>query len=88
MRAVMVGLAFTILLAAPVQGLEAAGTLEQIAKTGKFRIGFRESSPPMSFLGNDGKPTGYSIDLCTYIVGTVQKQLALPTLKIAWVLKI
>ncbi len=75
MRAVMVGLAFTILLAAPVQGLEAAGTLEEIAKTGKFRIGFRESSPPMSFLGNDGKPTGYTIDLCNRIATGIKNKV-------------
>ncbi|MDH3437045.1 MAG: amino acid ABC transporter substrate-binding protein [Betaproteobacteria bacterium] len=75
MRALMVGLAFTILLVAPVQGLEAAGTLEQIAKTGKFRIGFRESSPPMSFLDKDGNPAGYSIDLCKHIATAVKNKV-------------
>jgi len=75
MRAVLLGLALTIFLAAPVQSLEAAGTLERIAKTGKFRIGFRESSPPMSFLGKDGQPTGYSVELCKRIAIGIKNKL-------------
>lgn len=75
MRTMMAALAVTIVFAAPVQGVHAAGTLEQIAKTGKFRIGFRESSPPMSFLGNDGKPTGYSIDLCNRIATGIKNKI-------------
>ena len=75
MRAVMTGLALAGLLAVPVQGLHAAGTLEQVAKTGKFRIGFRESSPPMSFLDKAGKPIGYSVDLCNRIATGVRNKV-------------
>lgn len=75
MRVVLVALALTALIAAPAQGHEPAGTLQQIAKTGKFRIGFRESSPPMSFLDKDGKPAGYSIDLCKRIATGVRNKI-------------
>ena len=75
MRHVMVALALVFLFAAPVQGLEAAGTLEHIAKTGKFRIGFRETSPPMSYLDQDGKPVGYVIDLCNRIATAVKNKV-------------
>jgi ABC-type amino acid transport substrate-binding protein len=75
MKIVTIALALTLLLAAPVQGVQAAGTLEQVAKTGKFRIGFRESSPPMSFLDKDGKPTGYSVDLCNRIATGVKNHI-------------
>lgn len=75
MRTVLAALAVTILFAAPAQGVEAAGTLEQIAKTGKFRIGFRESSPPMSFLDKDGNPAGYVIDLCNRIATGVKNKV-------------
>lgn len=75
MKSLLTILGLTCLLAAPVQGLQAAGTLEQVAKTGKFRIGFRESSPPMSFLDQDGKPTGYSVDLCNRIATGVKNKL-------------
>jgi ABC-type amino acid transport substrate-binding protein len=75
MKIVTAALAFSLLLAAPVQGVEAAGTLEQVAKTGKFRIGYRESSPPMSFLDKDGKPAGYSVDLCNRIATGVKNHI-------------
>ena len=47
-------------------------TLDQIKQTGKIRIGFRESEPPMSFLDKEGNPIGYSIDLCKRIVVGVE----------------
>jgi ABC-type amino acid transport substrate-binding protein len=71
----MAALATAVLFAAPLHNLEAAGTLERVAKTGKFRIGFRESSPPMSFRDQDGKPTGYSVDLCNRIATGVKNKL-------------
>ncbi len=75
MKKIISVLAVITLFAAPLQGLEAAGTLDQIAKTGKFRIGFRESSPPMSFLDNEGKPVGYMIDLCNRIATGVKNKV-------------
>lgn len=45
-----------------------AGTLDEIKQSGKIRIGFREAEPPMSFLGGNGGPIGYSIDVCKRIV--------------------
>ena len=75
MKLLLTILGLTFFFAAPVQDLEAAGTLEQIARNGKFRIGFRESSPPMSFLDQDGKPTGYIIDLCNRIATGVKNKL-------------
>ena len=51
-----------------------AGTLEQIGKTGKIRIGYRKDQPPMSFLDQDGKPVGYSIDICNRIVAAIKNK--------------
>lgn len=56
---------------------ERLDTLQQIKQTGKVRIGFREDQPPMSFLDQDGKPAGYSIDLCVRIVNEVKNTLGL-----------
>lgn len=75
MKKIISVLAVITLFAAPLQGLQAAGTLDQIAKTGKFRIGFRESSPPMSYLDQDGKPVGYMIDLCNRIATGVKNKV-------------
>ena len=54
---------------------EITGTLQQIKKSGQIRIGYRVSEPPMSFLDQDGNPTGYSIDICKGIAAKVEKQI-------------
>jgi ABC-type amino acid transport substrate-binding protein len=66
----------TILIKTPIEAHEPAeGTLAQIKESGKMRIGFRESQPPMSFLDNNGVPTGYSIDLCKRIFTGVKNSI-------------
>lgn len=62
-------------VATPVAAAEQMSTLAQIEKTGKIRIGFRESEPPMSFRDENGNPAGYSIDLCDRIVTGVKTTL-------------
>jgi ABC-type amino acid transport substrate-binding protein len=61
------------------------GTLKKIKSTGVIRIGHRESSAPFSFMGPEGKPVGYSIDLCERIARAVQAELKLANLKIQYV---
>ena len=56
----------------PIAAQELTGTLQQIKKSGQIRIGYRVSEPPMSFLDQDGNPTGYSIDICKGIVAKVR----------------
>jgi ABC-type amino acid transport substrate-binding protein len=62
-----------------------SGTLKKIKDTGTMVIGYRENSRPFSFLGPDGKPTGYSIDLCQRIATAVQQEVGLPNLEIKYV---
>ena len=54
---------------------ELTGTLQQIKNSGKIRIGYRVSEPPMSFLDKDGNPIGYTIDICQDIVTEVEKKI-------------
>jgi glutamate/aspartate transport system substrate-binding protein len=61
------------------------GTLQKIKTSGTFTIGYRESSPPFSSLGQDKRPIGYSIDLCLAVAAGVQKHLGLTDLKLSWV---
>ena len=68
---------------APAQELQ--GTLKKIKDSGTIAIGYREQSVPFSFKGTDGKPAGYSIDLCSRIVTGVQQQLKLSKLDVKWV---
>ena len=72
---------FTIILAftffvPSLMAQELTGTLQQIQKTGKIRIGYRNSQPPMSFSGKDGKPAGYSIDICVQIADEIKSRVS------------
>lgn len=74
-----------ILAAGPAQGQELSGTLKKIKTSGTFTIGYRESSPPFSFMGTDKRPIGYSIDLCMNVARAIQKQLGMTDLKLNWI---
>lgn len=63
---------------------ELQGTLKKIKDSGTMSLGFRESSRPFSFAGSDGRPAGYSIDLCLRIIEAVRQQLGLAHLKTQW----
>lgn len=75
MKRILAFLALIACFAGPLESQLNAGTLDQIAKTGKLRIGYRKSQPPMSFLDLDGKPVGYTIDLCNRIVIGIKKKI-------------
>ena len=75
MRGKLAIILLIVLLSSPLAAQELTGTLKQIEKSGQIRIGYRVSEPPMSFLGKDGNPTGYSIDLCKCIVTEVEKRI-------------
>lgn len=70
-----VSLFLLLLFVFPVAAQEYTGTLSEIKKSGKVRIGYRTSLPPMSYENNKGVPEGYSIDLCSAIVRDVEKTL-------------
>jgi len=75
MRGKLTIILMIVFLASPLSAQELKGTLQQIKKSGKIRIGYRESHPPMSFLDKDGAPAGYSIDICKEIVTEVEKKI-------------
>ena len=85
-RALMAALLPAILVlanAANAQFLD--GTLLKIKNSGAIDLGYRESSPPFSFIGPDKQPMGYSVELCMHVARGVSKKLALPDLKVNWV---
>ncbi|MGH2395146.1 MAG: transporter substrate-binding domain-containing protein, partial [Candidatus Limnocylindria bacterium] len=86
MRTVLLGALLAVLFTPGLaRGQELDGTLKKVKAAGTFTIGYRESSPPFSFLGPDKRPIGYSIDLCLHVAGAVQKELGLTDLKLSWV---
>jgi ABC-type amino acid transport substrate-binding protein len=60
-------------------------TLANIKKTGAVRLGYRESSPPFSFLDQSNRPIGYSLELCEAIVEEIGAEVDNANLKIDFV---
>jgi len=82
------GLAASMLLiasAGPAVAQEIRPTLDKIKETGAIQLGYRETSRPFSFLGNDGQPAGYSVDLCLNVASALRQSLKLTDLKVTWV---
>ncbi len=75
MKRILTAILLVAFCVSPIAAQELTGTLQQIKKTGKIRIGYRHSQPPMSFLGKDGKPVGYSIDLGNHIVDAIKNKI-------------
>jgi glutamate/aspartate transport system substrate-binding protein len=85
-RRAMIALAVTtILWTATGQAQTLTGTLKKVADSGTLTVGYRENALPFSYTGSDGKPAGYSIDLCQEIAVAVQQELKLPNLAVRWV---
>jgi glutamate/aspartate transport system substrate-binding protein len=82
---VLAALLSTFLLAGPALGQKLTGTLKKIKTTGTLVIGYRDSSPPFSFMGPDKRPIGYSIDLCMNVASAIENQLGIQNLKLKWV---
>jgi glutamate/aspartate transport system substrate-binding protein len=60
-------------------------TLDSIKKAHVVRLGYRESSPPFSFLDHSNRPIGYSLELCEAIVEEIGVEVDDADLKIEYV---
>jgi len=60
-------------------------TLANIKKTHVVRLGYRESSPPFSFLDQANRPIGYSLELCEAIVDEIGVEVDDANLRIDYV---
>jgi glutamate/aspartate transport system substrate-binding protein len=60
-------------------------TLANIKQTHVVRLGYRESSPPFSFLDQASRPIGYSLELCEAIVDEIGIEVDDANLKIEYV---
>ena len=75
------------LLTQPVAAQEAglSPTLANIKSTNTVRLGYREASPPFSFLDQASRPIGYSIELCQAVVEELAVEVDETELKIDYV---
>src|SRR3954468_12675264 len=62
-----------------------SSTIEHMQSTKVIRLGYRDSAVPFSYLGSDGNPVGYSVDLCARVVDGLRSDLAIPDLRAEWV---
>ena len=60
-------------------------TLARIKNANIVHVGYRESSPPFSFLDEANRPIGYSLELCEAIVEEIAAEVDAPDLKIDYV---
>ena len=79
--AILVAAAF-VLSAAGANAAELYGTLKKIKDAGVINMGHREASVPFAYMGPDGKPVGYTVELCYRIIDRIKKTLKMPDLKV------
>ncbi|HEX7385806.1 MAG TPA: amino acid ABC transporter substrate-binding protein [Castellaniella sp.] len=60
----------------------ATSRMDKIKSAGEITLGYRESSIPFSYLDDNQKPVGYSMDICYGIVDALKKDLGMPNLKV------
>jgi glutamate/aspartate transport system substrate-binding protein len=61
------------------------GRLKSIQATATLKIAYRTDSRPFSFLDPQGRPTGFTIELCERVAKSVERELGLAALTIQWV---
>ena len=75
---------FTLCCAVPAGAY--AGTLDTIKAAGEVKIGYRESSQPVSYLNKEtNEPTGFVVQLCKQIVAVNLSEAVKKPLKIKFV---
>lgn len=85
-RILVAALAVLTALATYAQDVPAGGesTLDRIARTGEFRIGFVPDAPPLAYLDAEGRATGYSLELCRHIASAIRDELGLDRIDIQY----
>src|SRR6516165_8778466 len=76
------------LLATPAAAQTSEGlspTLAAIKNSHVVHLGYRESSPPFSFLDQANRPIGYSLELCEAVVDEIGVEVDAPDLRIEYV---
>ena len=77
-------------LVAPHPGIAAGGSpgdspgnsiVDRILETGEITLGVRRDARPHSYLDSNGQPAGYTVEVCTQVVGRLRAQLGLAQLR-------
>src|SRR5687768_7565422 len=60
------------------------GTLKKIKDSGSITIGHRDASVPFSYIDDKQQAVGYSLDLCSKIVGAIRRELKMSTIEVKY----
>jgi glutamate/aspartate transport system substrate-binding protein len=72
-----------LVLALPaIASAQESGTLKKIRDSGAITLGVRDASIPFSFLDDQQKAVGYSVELCNRVVEAVKRELKMPNLEV------
>jgi ABC-type amino acid transport substrate-binding protein len=85
MKKVVLAALVALVAIGPATAAELTGTLKKIKDSGTIVIGHRDGSRPFSFIDENGKPAGYTIDLCNRVVQSVKQTLGVADLKVQYV---
>ena len=85
LKSLFTALALALAFTAPAQAQAPSDTLKTIADKRAISLGYRVDAAPFSFLGPDGMPSGFTVDLCKRVVAGLERQLKLTGLTINWV---
>ena len=59
-------------------------TLARIRAAKQIEIAFSGDSPPFSYVADDNRPAGFSIDICRRVVAGIGRSIGIPDLKANW----
>lgn len=76
------GLVAAVALLGPAHAGE---VLDRIAKSGTVVLAHREASIPFSYMDDQGRPVGYSIDICLRLVDALKLAIRRPDLQVRYI---
>ena len=82
-KLVLLSAVLTLVAVSSVSAQDLTGRLKKVKDTGTLTLGFRDSSIPFSYLDDNQKSIGYSMDICYKIADAVKAHLKLPKLNVA-----
>ena len=77
--------ALVLALAPALASAQPADRVKRIKDTRTIAVAHRTDAAPFSFLDDQKKPVGYSIDLCKRVISQLETQLGVPGLQVKWV---
>ena len=80
--ALIAAIAATVGFAATVAAQE--GTLKKIKDSGSITIGHRDASVPFAYIDDKQQAVGYSLDLCSKIVGAIKRELNMSVIEVKY----